>query len=336
MEATIEFLKHLKTWQIEFNNLNQTLHWNDVKDNTADNIYFLSWVKEWLDKRAGDDDIVSKNYFCIDLDIRNQCDFEVTDEEIKKEWMNIAENLIKEDNMLWLWRYIVFSWNGLHIYYTFEEKSFDKEVYAQWVESVYEDWDNFWWDKIYKSDRACKNLARILRLPWSVNQKNWATVEIIAEQGTDCKYNIQQRWETRIAEIQEEKEREIKKRAEEYEEKMKLDMLIQWKKYESNQESTQDLFDKIDAIPAYIVSEKLLPQFKFANNNKNFLSDNPNWNKFTAFYYKPDYNAIFNWGSRHYNFWETGSWYSPSVLVKNHLWLEWKEVVRWFRENFKI
>jgi len=335
MEATINFLKHLKTWVIEFNNLTTTLSWNQVKENTTDNVYFLSGVKEWLEKRASDSDIISKNYFCIDLDIRNNCDFEVTDEDIKKEWLNIAKNLIKEDGMLWLWRYIVFSWNWLHIYYTFPEKSFDKDVYALWVEDVYKQWDEFWGDKIYESDHACKNLARILRLPWSINQKNWSKVEILAEQDIDSKFNIGQRWKASKAKIEEQREKEIKQRAEEYEAKMRIDKLIQWKNYEGNKASTEEFFEKIDNIPAYLVSEKLLPQFKYLNNGRNFLSDNPKSNKYTGFFYSEQYNAIFNWWSSHYNFGDVNSGYSPSVLVKNQLWLEWKEVVKWFKENFK-
>ncbi|MDA3855013.1 MAG: hypothetical protein PF569_02050 [Candidatus Woesearchaeota archaeon] len=43
-------------------------------------------------------------------------------------------------------------------------------------------WNEFWGDEVLYADNACKNIARILRLPGSVNQKNGSLVKIIAEQ----------------------------------------------------------------------------------------------------------------------------------------------------------
>jgi len=335
MEFTLDkFLNDLQSWDIEYNNLKTVLTKEQAISNTTENIYFLAGVKSWLDKRASDSDIISKKYFCIDLDMRNNCNFEITDEDIISEWKRIAKYLFNEDNMLWAWRYIVFSWNWLHIYYTFPEQEFDIENYSYWVQDIYEQWDAWWGDKLRYADHACKNIARILRLPWTINQKNWAKVEIIAYQDMDCGFDIQWRWLNELDRLLYEQDREKRKRLEDFEKKSKIETLITWWSYKSKKKEMEIFFNKLDAIPAYLVSEKLLPQFKFHSNERNFLSDSKKWNRFTWFFYSKDLNAIINWGSSYYNFWETASWYSPTVLVKNHFWMNWKEVVAWFKANF--
>jgi len=143
-------------------------------------------------------------------------------------------------------------------------------------------------------------------------------------------------WEIAIWNLKEKTKQEQKIRAEETEKKIRMEALISWGNYVDKRKQTEDFFRRLDEIPAYIVSEKLLPQFKFHTNERNFLSDTKTGNKFTAFFYSKELNAIVNWGSHHYNFWDTNSWYSPTVLVKNQLWLEWKEVVQRFKENFNL
>ena len=336
---TIEFIKSLKSWEVELNDLKSKITWKQANWNTTDNIYFLAWVKEWLNKRAWDKDIVSKKYFCIDVDMRNQTDIEITNDEIKDQWLMMAKFLVEEDKILWQWRHIVYSWNWLHVYYEIEEKAYDPVIYAAWVEVMFENWDEYWWDEVYFSDKACKNIARILRMPWSVNQKNWAVVEILASQDVKLDVDIEKLWKNAIKEIEDTKLEEIRKRAEEYEKQVRMEQLINWDEDNvvvNKKAETEELFRKLDDIPAYIVSEKLHPEFKYFKNNRNFLSDTKKWNQFTAFFYSSKMNWIVNWWSHFYNWGNANSCYSNSVLVKNELGLDWKQTVKWFKANFKI
>jgi hypothetical protein len=83
------------------------------------NIYYLAGVDPELEfwKRARDYQIISKNSFCIDVDIRNQCEDKLTNLEIVQEWLDIAGLLKKYNKLFWQWSYIIFTWNWLHIIY---------------------------------------------------------------------------------------------------------------------------------------------------------------------------------------------------------------------------
>jgi len=342
MKETKLFLEDLKYWEIELNNYWSVKTWNEVINNTTENLYFITWVKPWVNKRCSASDMLWKIYFVIDVDLRKQ--FlkaypweEVSNEDIIKEWKNMVDNLAKEDAELWKWRYIVYSWSWLHIYYKLKTPVSDEKIYSFWIKNIFKKWNNFWGDNIYYADDSCSNLARIFRLPWSTNQKSWSKCEILWSQNVLCDFDINEIWKKEIENFEQEKERELQRKIQEYEIRCKLDRLIQWNNYDINKQKTEDLFRKIDLIPAYLVSQKLKPQFPFYKNNKNFLSDEPNkWNKFTAFFYDEDKNTIHNGGSSHYNWWNAQSWYSNSVLVWHELWEDWKEVVKWFKENFHI
>ena len=117
----------------------------------------------------------------------------------------------------------------------------------------------------------------------------------------------------------------------------RADALINNQVYKSNQDDTEEFFKKINAIPAYMVSMKINPQFKFYKNGRNFLSDEPKkWNQFTAFYYSESTNSIVNGGSAWYNWWDANSRWDNANLVRHTYDTDWKWVARWFKENFKI
>jgi hypothetical protein len=334
---TREFIKSLHTGAVEFNNLTIVLPFDEARTNKTDNIYFVAWLKTAMNKRCKDSDISTKKYFVIDVDLRNQFDWEITNEEIIFEWQNMADNLHLDNEQLWKWKHIVFSGNGLHIYYEIESKSYKPAQYAAWVDMVYDLWDNFWWDEIYKSDRACKNIWRILRLPGSVNQKNWAEVQIIASQEIISDFDLIELAKQSAKEIKARKEAEQKERLAEQVKRSRMEELSWIWKDKKKQDDVEGLFKKINDIPAYIVSEKLHPEFPFYKNGRNFLSDEPNkWNRFTAFYYSSRLNWIVNWWSSYYNRWTTESVWSNSNLVKNTFWISWWETMKWFRSEFDI
>jgi len=330
----------------EFNNLTDVYPTLDaaLSDRKA-NVYHLCWVDKSLRKRAKDRDVFIKNYFAIDIDLfnnfRDSEDFkwiEITKEELLLD----AKIIMNELNLhQWFkdWRYIVFSGRWIHIYYTGKPKAFDIREYWLWVGAIFkvinELLDNY---EPYKTDDACKNLWRIMRLPWSINQKNGELVEIIYQQDTDSEIfdQIPLFAEKALSDIKWEHEKEQAERARKYEENRKLDALISKKSYVDNTDRIEAYMKEIDAVPAYLISEKLLPQFKFDDRSrKNFHSDNPA-NRWTAFYYCEDINAICNGWSHHYSWGTSTSCYSSSNLVKNHLQLSWKETYEWFESNFGI
>lgn len=132
-------------------------------------------------RQITDNDIVRKRHVFFDFDIRKQCALEgreVTNDDIK--WI-AAEIAVKLSThaVLSTWKYILFTGNGLHIYYVGDV--FDVNV--QEYKYAYDTWAR----KItyitgYEADPACKNPARIARMPGSYNNKKGkhTLVEIIA------------------------------------------------------------------------------------------------------------------------------------------------------------
>jgi hypothetical protein len=151
--------------------------------------YFLGGVNPGCEtKRASDKDILQKNYLYLDFDVRKAAEAdgkEMSDEQIK----DVSQELItklKADTFLSKWRYIVFSGNGLHVYYIGE--SVDVKQSEAWkigMQSLLRDVEAI-------SDRTpdpdCINIARLARLPGTLNMKRGQGVrtEIIAYQDEYC------------------------------------------------------------------------------------------------------------------------------------------------------
>lgn len=276
---------------------------DEAYNNKTDNIYYLDYVRADKDysnwQRAKDDDIVYKDMFVIDIDLRSNCGYEITNEDIIQEWLNIIENLEKEDEYFWEWAEIVFTWNWLHIKYYWEPTEFTKEEYSMWVNRIYKQWDNFWWASEFISDKACKNLARILRLPWSINQKNWAEVKILAKRDKKSRLFGFIKWLAKKELI--EKQEQDEKRKQELEEQMKK----YWNEW-------NDLYIKFNQIPAYQIAQLLIPEFPY-DWKKNFK--NKKW-WFTGYFYNKDNNTIVNWGSRYFDWGDDGSGWNNFSLLK--------------------
>lgn len=310
------------------------MNWNikvitkeEALSNTKDNIYYLHWVREDLEyknwNRAKDEDIEAKDFFVLDLDIRanyiEQTWEDCSNEDIISIWKDIWEFLKEENEYFWEWSKIVYTWNWLHIYYEWEVTSFDKVEYSNWVNRIYREWDKYMWDNVYNCDKACRNIARILRLPWTINQKNWAKVEILAEE------KIQSRlfWliksfakkELEDQKVQEEKRQEkIQARLKEF--------------------STKDnwFYQTINSIPAYEIAQNLLPEFPY-DWKKNFK--NKVWG-FTWYFYNKETNTICNWGSRYFNWgWIDSCWDNFSI-IKYHYNYTNKETFNFYKKALWI
>lgn len=152
------------------------------------NNYFCAGMDKQPVKRSGDDDFMKKKYFVIDIDIRENIYSKtwkvVTDEELTDIIVDIID-LLQGSNLNDFCAYAT-SWNGLHLYYVGTERAFDKTTYSNGIAYIHQLIDA----SIHKTwcycDTACKNLARLIRIPWSYNSrtkikegKTWRDLEPI-------------------------------------------------------------------------------------------------------------------------------------------------------------
>jgi len=299
------FLERLNTtWNIEFNTLNKTYSsLNQISNFSEQNIFFCCWLSKPLSRRCGDNDISLKNYFVLDLDIRQNSEDEISNEEIVACADILEESL--ENTSFKDWSYIIYSGNGLHIYYVGDSISPTARQYSDWVGYIYKEFERVVDNPLFKPDHACKNIARILRVPTSTNQKNWAVVSILKEKEVVSKL---------VWRIPQFAEKEALIREKDVEERKQRALEVR-RSVEQRGGGATNIYDEIDSIPAWQISEWLKPEFKYSWN-RNFHSDDKN-KKWTAFYYSESRNCIMNWGSSHYDYLGAGAWFWPFDLVKN-------------------
>lgn len=169
-QEIIDFLKVLcPVWKVEFNNLDKIMTFDEALTFKW-NIYFLASVKENT-RRNSDKDIIFKNYFFVDFDIRENYFKDqktiITDEELDIYLDNIKQTLT--DNWFWDWKYIVNTWNWFHFYWVWVWNNYSVEDYKLAIENYFKQIDWMFTDWIIKTDHACKNIWRIARLPWTIN-----------------------------------------------------------------------------------------------------------------------------------------------------------------------
>lgn len=321
-------------WEIEISNLKEC-----KEVNNDENFYFLAWVQN-PKIRNRDNQIVVKNYFAFDLDCRNLIakDLDIPPEQVPDyEILWIADSF--KDFMKWKefwdWRYIVFSWNGLHIYYTGETLRIPEDV----TTSEYQDAMlayQYEFKSIFESpymipDPACINIGRVFRLPWSYNQRSkyptlWKTeCRILYEQDVNSKlvWDIPRIWksvqEKRLKLIQIEKERREKER----ELKMRnweLNRDSEKVKEELKQIPIEDVFDKLGIIQhAWFnwrnwIDPKDRSYFSFWKDKENFIHVA---NSTTLAPYS-------NWND----------WLDNFHLVMNMLSIDFPKSVEWLKNNF--
>lgn len=268
--------------------------------NKKDNIYFL-WGTSWLWK-CKDCDIENVSYLRVDIDITNNCKklywIDTTEEDL-------AQAIIELRDMLeWTefenWRYIVNSGRWAHLYFCWTNINILAECFSLWMKHLLKKFYSIfdWRAHHFIPDYACSNIARIMRLPWTINQRNWKECKIIFNQDKKFDINIIKQY----AEI--EKERIEKKRREE-----EKKFLSKSKNYNET-----ELYKEINNIPAYIIAQRIIPQFPFNRNWKNFDNEK-GW--YTAYFYCKNSNLICNWGSRHFNWGTSESKYNNFSLIKN-------------------
>lgn len=135
--------------------------------------FFLAGVRAGTDGRAADRDVIYKNSFFIDFDIREYWKKEhgedISDNDLKEVGTGIIESL-NTNKALSHWRYMVFSGNGIHVHYFGEPVSVDSpekwklgmNVLLKRVEDLVK----------LRPDYNCTNAGRMARLPGSENCKH--------------------------------------------------------------------------------------------------------------------------------------------------------------------
>jgi len=337
LQQTSSIWKDINSWKnLEVNNLKSIIKdpLEQILNNThKEDIYFLAWVKPNLNKRACDNDILFKNYFLIDIDIRNNMQslgLECTNNEIIEEGKDIWKYLQKLEQFKDR-QAIVFSWNGLHIYYVWKPQRLDIEIrsveYKLGVQQIYEEIESYLWNNpAYKIDYACSNVWRIARLPYTVNSKNLAVTKIIEFRENKKSTLLEKLVAKSEVQLFRQFNKDVNRRKEAW-----LEYIGKNKKLDITNRDKDNFKYINENIEAWRVAEKILPNFKF-DWKKNFLNEK-RW--YTWYFYSENLNAIINWWSRHFAWWSDSSWWSPTNIIRNQFDYSWWEVLNWFDKEFK-
>lgn len=314
----------------------ETISKEDAISDKTKNVYFLWGVRESA-QRMTDNDIELINYIRLDIDIKKwvQESMGVTPDKWDIEWfIGEIKWAIETNAFLKDWSYIVFSGWGCHIYYSAVwgcpiKDSTDVKVWQLAMKRIYALYDktiteNLWEDySCVFSDKAVCNTARIMRLPWSVNQKNWATCSILYEEPdrqSPLLGHVRSLW---LDELK--KKTELSKVRQTEIEAMKKTLIASWGW------DTDLKYEIINRLPAYIIAQVILPMFVF-DWKKNFKD---NW-KLKGYYYVGETNSICNWGSEEFAWGTTESCWNNFSLIERHLSLTKAQTFKWFEEKFKL
>lgn len=290
IEKTKNFLAKLKgpTTEAMVSTLTKNLGFSSdldvvMKSMKGKDIYYLWGVSPNLTSRAKDDDVIEKNYFAIDIDIRREYKEKygkvLSQDELKAEIEKIKD-MISQDHVFNQRSYIICSGNGMHILYLGKSSTYDKQEYKDGVKYIYKMFSDKFWDKtIYTIDTACATLWRLLRLPWSVNTKT--EYKDAGIENTLCEIMYEQ-----------EVESELVNKIKEYNEYIEMlvseaDMEIPLPKKANTQYSKRINTTLIDEINRQSLSELVCEytgrsltedgkNFKWGNNDENkwcFMSD---------------------------------------------------------------
>lgn len=283
-----------------------------------ENIFFVSWVKKWLTaqgKRASDDEIVEKNSFFADIDLRANIKKLtgniITDKEIR-EHREIIKKKLSTDDLLSEWVACNFSGNWLHIWFFGKPITVSKEIYKEAVKSMYDRMKAlFPNDPQYRPDYACQNISRLCRLPGSFNysrrDKYW--LEPCKVVTFDFQEWIESSCIRDFPKIAEEASQRAVHHIEKYKHSAK------WIKRDINVGVFSDTFDAINKIPILEVLAEILPQWSLAPDGKNFIGGNNNDYKWC--FLLPQENVIIHQGTPHLS--PIYGWFSPFTLARENL-----------------
>lgn len=284
-----------------------------LKGHEMEDVYVLGGVKPEKDSRAGDDDISHKNYFFLDFDIRNdyikRTGNDITDESIRAIGATIAERLGGHE-FLKDWRYMVFTGNGIHVYY------FGQPVVVE---------NKRWWsigvarmiDEAARAvginpDVGCKNVARISRMPGSFNNKHGRHVPVEILRFEDRSFNVDSIQKIGAAE-----------------EKSAMSQQQNQTPVEPKTDGVESTMDAINAIPIGPLACSIMG-WALAQDGKHFTD--PGGQKEKASYISKNGNFILHGGTDHLP--ASAEGFSPFEFVRAVKGLDAKGTFDWFRKNY--
>lgn len=311
------------TWGVEINNLNHKVKLVDAVG--KESIYFVCGFDKNSKERVWDDDFTKKKYIFVDIDIRSRIhaleNRIITDDELENYVFEVFWML--EKAKLADFRYSCLSGNWLHLYYVWEEQEIGKKEYTQAVRELHRRIDLAIHPLL--CDKACTNIARISRLPWTINnrQKKWwleprvCTMITNSTMVADCIQNIHQ-YASDYAEFE--------KREKENQQYIRS-LSTSYKK-------DDEIFEKINQIPAREIAEKVWA-VKYQDCDKDscpLLEESKNMG---AYYYKPK-NLVVNTGSSLIR--NKGEKYRTTYrLARDEMfWGDVKKTIEFFKSKYDI
>lgn len=145
---------------------------------TKSDTYFLWAVNPEKTSRASDDDIVSKNYFALDFDIRtniNNLLWRVIDDWELDSYYSLIAYVLEQHPLFSEFAYAINSGNWFHFYYIWDHIQCSKEIWAEALNQYFKEVNELFRkedDELFQwifCDTAIKNMARIMRIPWTIN-----------------------------------------------------------------------------------------------------------------------------------------------------------------------
>lgn len=286
-----------------------------IDANANKDLFLLGGVDPTIGvRRAKDNDVRKKNYFLVDIDVREiwrKKREEITDEHIKEQGIAIVELLNKSGTIAGDWRLIVFSGNGLHIWYVGDPIAIESK--EAWKEGLRTFLRGFEMRIGLPPDYACINLSRLSRIPCSYNNKKGrhTFVEVLATQ--DKRMDLENIIDLGEKSLQSLRESALAKLAE-----AKRTTVV-----------GSNTYVAIQAIPIGQVVSRIMG-WEF--DGRNFVDPAMNPQKQKACYVPEGENFIVHGGTDHFSNEQKG--YGPFEFVKMHHQFDNKQTFEWFRTHY--
>ena len=308
----------------------RTININDALTNRVDNIYFLWWVNTDATHMA-DADIKEINYIRLDIDIKKWVKESLWADIDRWDilwFIDEIKELLDKDEYLKEYSYIIFSWWGCHIYYSNTtgcvlDDEFTPRVWKLAMKRIYALYDKIIDQEYLNSDKAVCNAARIMRMPWTINQKHWEECTIIykePDRQSRFLWMAKALWIDSLEKNIEAAEKRAKEIA-----LMREELIYNW------WADTDIKYAIINKFPSYIIAQLLLPQFIF-DWKKNFKDQ---W-KLKWYYYVSDSNSICNWWSAEFWWGTENSCWNNFALVQRQLDLSKADTFKFFEQKFNL
>lgn len=149
-----------------------------LKNETSSDIYFQTGTPNWFNRKAKLTDIVWKNSFFIDVDVRKNYkknkNIIISDDELLTEIEKIKEG-INQVEILKDRYSINFSGNGCHIRYIWNWLNVPSDIsieeYNKWVSSIYKMFEDLFCDQndLLLPDYSCTSIEKLSRVVWTWN-----------------------------------------------------------------------------------------------------------------------------------------------------------------------